>query len=95
MALDGRYPAEFAQARHLEDFLRMNDSQLDRIMLSYGLHASDYDGTRMGHRSNDVGFGDSERRRMHLIRLFQYLGAKYLADEMRSSARGGRGGSRY
>ncbi|KAK3715842.1 hypothetical protein LTR37_006825 [Vermiconidia calcicola] len=93
MTSDSGYPVDFAVPKRLEDFLRMSDSQLERIMLAYELDPLDspyYRGRGMPRESLLSDLGTSRflpERQRNLGALFEFLGAYNLAEQLMHTRR--------
>lgn len=87
MTTDGRYPFNFTVPRRLEDFLYMDEHELDRIMMAYELGASRrryYHGSLADSFQDDDMFSRSKSDRLrNLVALFEFLGAHGLVEHLR------------
>ncbi|KAK3679491.1 hypothetical protein LTR78_001052 [Recurvomyces mirabilis] len=90
VTFDGMYPPSFRRPRRLEDFVFMENYDLDEIMMAYelGRDRRRYYNGAMASRCDDDGdhlYSTQSGRRRDLIALFEFLGAHQLVECLRYS----------
>jgi hypothetical protein len=93
ICMDGRYPYEFSTSVALSELMAFPESQLDRLLESCDVIAHGQHG--YGARDRDFGLASSRESRLHkLSLLLDFLGARQIADVLRSGSGSGFSSSR-
>jgi hypothetical protein len=88
--MDGRYPFDFSTPVPLSELMAFPESQLDRLLESYDVVSH---GCSAGDR--DYGRATSRESRLHKLGLLlDFLGARQIADVLRSGSGSGLSNSR-
>jgi hypothetical protein len=91
--MDGRYPFDFSTPVALSELMAFPESQLDRLLESYDVISHEQRG--YGARDRDFGLASSRESRLHkLSLLLDFLGARQIADVLRSGSGSGFSSSR-
>lgn len=91
--MDGRYPSDFSTPVTLTELMRFSESRLDRLLEEYEISPHG----RSGYDGRDREFDLALTRGslvLKLSSLLDFLGARQLADALRSRAGSGWSGSR-
>jgi hypothetical protein len=91
--MDGRYPLDFSTPVPLSELMAFPETQLDRLLDSYDVISRGQHG--YGARERESGRGTSRESRLHkLSLLLDFLGARQIADVLRSGSGSGLSSSR-
>jgi hypothetical protein len=93
ICMDGRYPFDFSTSVPLSELMAFPERQLDRLLDSYDV--TSYKQCGYGARDRDHGLASSRESRLHkLFLLLKFLGARQIADVLRSGSGSGLSNSR-
>jgi hypothetical protein len=85
--MDGRYPFDFSTPVTLPDLMSYSESQLDRLLESYGIIS--HEQHSYGIQDRDFGLAGSGESLLHkLTLLLDFLGARQIAGVLRSDSGG-------
>lgn len=91
--MDGRYPFDFSTPVPLSELMAFPESQLDRLLESYDVFSQGQHG--YGARDREFGRTTSRESLLHkLTLLLDFLGARQIADVLRSGSGSGLSSSR-
>lgn len=93
ICMDGRYPFDFSTPVPLSELMAFPESQLDRLLESYDVFSQGQHG--YGARDREFGRTTSRESLLHkLTLLLDFLGARQIADVLRSGSGSGLSSSR-
>jgi len=91
--MNGRYPFDFSHPVALSELMAFPESQLDRLLESYDVISQGQHG--YGARDREFGLASSREGRIYkLALLLDFLGARHIADVLRSGSGSDRSTSR-
>ena len=93
ICMDGRYPFDFSTPVPLSELMAFPECQLDRLLESYDVIGPGQHG--YGARDRNFGLTSSRESRVHkLSLLLDFLGARQIAEVLRSGSGSGFSSSR-
>jgi len=90
LRLDGRYPLDFAMPMTVTNLMALPEDQLDRLLKEYDISIRGFAGYNARECDCDSAM-ESESRVSKLSTLLDFLGARRIADVLRSGSGGGGG----